>query len=395
MTRPADAEFEWIDDARALEGFVEFACQQDRYFVDTEFHRERTYFPQLALVQVAAGNRLALIDPLVVDPRGLRPLFAGPGTCVFHAAQQDLDVFTQVCGFIPARMVDTQVCAAFLGFSQPSLASLAQSFLGLTLPKGDRLSDWLRRPLSADQKRYAASDVAHLEELWLRLASELERRGRLEWALEACEELRRRPTGPAPVQDAWLRVKDVRTLRGKSRWVAREVARWREERAAAQDLPVRHVLSDIAVLGIAQRAPRNVEDLGQCRGVDSRHVRGKIANELLEAVRLGVEASKAGDLSFPAADSEEVDRSLRPAVTLVSAWVSELARLSELDASLLGTRRDIVELLAKTPGARLREGWRADIVGRDLEDLVEGRKGLTFVRDGAGSHLRLVTLQGP
>lgn len=390
MNPHAEIPYDWIDKAASLDEFVEFALTRECYYVDTEFHREKTYFPQLALVQIAAGDRIALIDPSATDSRALRPLFDGPGTCVLHAAQQDLDVFSQVCGFVPARILDTQLCAGFLGYTQPSLASLAQSILKVTLPKGDRLSDWLRRPLTADQKQYAAADVAYLERITTSIIGQLSEWGRLGWAEEACEELRTRPTGPNPPEDAWLRVKDVRTLKGRSRWVAKEVAKWREERAMEQDLPPRHVLSDIAVLGIAQKAPRSVDEMLQARGVDGRHVKGRHGADLLEAVRRGVEHSRDGDLAFPASDSEDLDKSLRPAVTLVSAWVTELARQSNLDAGLLGTRRDIVDLLSGAPDARLTHGWRADIVGRDIEDLVGGRKALTFVTGDGGRALRLV-----
>lgn len=388
--RDAAADHEWISDPSSLAEFVSFALEHDRYCVDTEFHREKTYVPQLALVQVEVGGRIALIDPLAVDAGGLEPLFNGPGTCVFHAAQQDLDVFTQVLGIIPARMIDTQICAGFIGYSQPSLASLMQSLVRVALPKGDRLSDWLRRPLSAEQRAYAAADVAHLGRITDLITDDLAARGRLEWALEACEELRTRPTGPVDPGDAWLRVKDVRTLRGRARWVAREVARWRELRAMDLDIPPRHVLSDIAVLGIAQKAPRGPEELLACRGVDGRHARGNQGHALLRAIADGVAASEGGELAFPVPDGEELDKTLRPAVTLVSAWVTELARQCEIDASLLGTRRDIVDLLAGGEDARMATGWRADIVGRDIADLVEGRKALTF-RPLAGERaLRLV-----
>lgn len=390
MIHPAEIRFDWIDDNHTLAEFVDFAVTRDRYFLDTEFHREKTYFPELALIQVAAGDRLVLIDPLSVDVGEMRPLFEGVGTCVMHAAQQDLDVLTQACGFIPARILDTQLCAGFLGFSQPSLATLAQAIVKVTLPKGDRLSDWLKRPLTQDQMKYAAADVAYLEDISDHLVEQLEERSRLTWALDACEELRIRPTGPNAPEDAWLRVKDVRTLKGRARWVAKEVARWREQRAMELDLPPRHVLSDIAILGVAQKAPRSPDDLLQTRGIDGRHTRGRHGAELLDAIRTGVERARDGDLHFPASDSDDLDKSLRPAVTLVSAWVTELARQSDLDATLLGTRRDIVELLAGAPEARLTVGWRAEIVGRDIKDLVEGRKALTFVPGGGGRGLRLV-----
>lgn len=390
MTDRPEITYDWIDSDKDLIDFTQEALSESHFYLDTEFHREKTYFPQLALVQIATSRRIVIIDPLMVDMKLLRPLFDGPGMCVLHAAQQDLDVMAQSCGYIPSRMLDTQLCAGFLGYSQPSLASLLQSYLKVIVPKGDRLTDWLRRPLTKDQLTYAASDVAYLAEMSSIIFNELEERGRMQWAIDACEELRVRPTGPNPPEDAWLRVKDVRTLKGRSRWVAQAIAEWRENRAMDLDLPPRHVLSDIAILGIAQKAPRTADDMLQSRGVDHRHVNGPQGRALLEAVQLGIENSGQGELSFPSHDGDDLDKSMRPAATLVSAWVTELARQSNLDAGLLGTRKDINDLLGGAPGARMSEGWRADIVGRDIEDLVAGRKALTFTKENGGNGLRLV-----
>lgn len=394
MTNRPEIRFEWIDSDKELTEFVQFATQHPAYYLDTEFHREKTYFPQLALIQIASGDRLAVIDPVVADARLLRPLFDSDSLCVLHAAQQDLDVMAQSLGCIPGKILDTQLCAGFLGYSQPSLASLLQGIVKVVVPKGDRLTDWLRRPLTNDQLTYAASDVAYLAELSSFIFSELENRGRMKWAIDACEELRTRPTGPNPPEDAWLRVKDVRTLKGRSRFVARAVAQWREERAMDLDLPPRHVLSDIAVLGVAQRAPRTADELLQSRGVDNRHVSGAQGRALLDAIARGVADSSEGDLYFPSSDTDDLEKSMRPAITLVSAWVTELARQSELDAGLLGTRKDIVDLLSKAPDARMGLGWRAEIVGRDIEDLVAGRKALTFT-GSQGSGLKLVDVTVP
>lgn len=390
MSPNSGPEWEWIDADADLSSFVEAATCVEEYYLDTEFHREKTYFPQLALVQIAAGDRLALIDPTACDARLLAPLLQGPGLCVIHAAQQDLDVMSQVLGFIPERIFDTQLAAGFVGQSTPSLSALVSGYLRVNLPKGDRLTDWLRRPLTRDQMRYAASDVVHLADLRQMISSELDALGRTAWAEEACEELRTRPSGPVDPGDAWLRVKDVRTLKGRSRWVAREVARWREERARHLDRPVRHVLSDIALLAVAQRVPSTIEELSHCRGVDAGFVRGSQGAALLEAVTRGADLSVRGELTFPLPEGDDVDKSLRSAVTLVSAWVTELARQCKLDPTLLATRRDIVDLLAQNSGARLSRGWRAEIVGRDIEDLVSGRKALTFTGSETGPGLRLV-----
>lgn len=384
---------EWVDSDGLLREFVGYAMGHREYFIDTEFHREKTYFPRLALIQIGVGERIALIDPVAVDTSLLRPLFESDSLAVFHAAQQDLDVMTQSMGFIPSRIFDTQLAAGFVGYSSPSLVNLAASLLRVTVPKGDRLTDWLRRPLTNDQRNYAASDVVHLPELMRLINEDLERRGRTQWSVEACEELRTRPVGPTDPDEAWLRVKDIRTVKGKSRWVAQSVARWREERAMSLDIPPRHVMSDIALLSVAQRCPRNAEELSSCRGIDGRLTHGNLADALLNSVRAGLAKAETGDLAFPAPEGEDLEKSMRPAVTLVGVWVAELARQSDLDPTLLGTRKDIVDLLAGAPGARLAEGWRADILGRDVELLIKGRMALTFRSEGSEMGLAMVPVE--
>lgn len=378
----------WIGDQAAFEAVVDTLIDQPRYALDTEFHRERTYYPKLALLQLAWPGDIVLVDPLALDMSSLRRLFAADSLAVLHAAQQDLDVLTHACGAVPARMFDTQLAAGFTGYSTPSLSSLLQSELSVTASKGDRLTDWLRRPLTADQQSYAASDVAHLLELHDRIVAKLERMGRLDWALEACEELRTRPTGAVDPEFAWLRLKDVRVLKARSRGVAQAVAAWRERRAAASDIPVRQVLPDLAILGIAQKHPTTQAELAQARGVDERHSRGTIGTEILAAVADGVRR----DVNVPTLDVDELDRSLRPAVTLVSAWVSEVARTQRIDTALLATRADLVALLRGDADARLASGWRAELIGDGIKRLVEGSAGLTF--DGRGG-LRLIDVGQP
>jgi ribonuclease D len=381
---------EWIDTDAALDDFVRFAVTHPAYYLDTEFHRERTYFPRIALVQIAVGDRLAIIDPLSVDISLLTPLLTSSSLAVLHAAQQDLDVLSHSCGAVPMRLFDTQLAAGFLGHSTPSLVSLLSTFLKTSLPKGDRLTDWLRRPLTEAQIIYAANDVVHLPDLENRIVSELEERGRTLWAVEACEELRTRPTGPGDPMNAWLRVKDVRGLRGQSRWVAQSLAKWRELRAQELDIPVRHVLSDIVIVSVSSRMPRTANELGHIRGLDDKLARGSVGTAILDAVADGIGRAD-GDLALPTSDGDDLEKSLRPAVTLISAWVNELARQQHIDPQLLATRSDIVDLLRNAPKARLMEGWRADIVGNDVEDLLHGRRALSFgPLDNGARGLRLV-----
>ncbi|MSY18724.1 MAG: hypothetical protein F2735_05250 [Actinobacteria bacterium] len=381
--RFAFVTYQWIATQNELLDLVDVLMAEPRYAFDTEFHRERTYYPKLALAQFAWPGGTALVDPLAVDVTALRPLLESDTQCVLHAAQQDLDVLTHSCGAVPKRLFDTQLAAGFIGYGTPSLASLLQGELKVTVPKGDRLTDWLRRPLTDDQKSYAASDVAHLLELQDRITAQLERTGRVSWAEAACEELRVKPGSGTDPDGAWLRLKDVRVLKPKARGVARSVAAWRERRAMSVDSPVRQILPDLAILGIAQKQPQSVEELAHARGIDERHWRGNLGREIIAAVIEGMQ----NEVHLPASDVEELDRNLRPAITLVSAWVSELARNEKIDTALLGTRGDIVALLRKDPDARLSIGWRAELLGDQVQRLVDGAAALTF--DGKGG-LRLI-----
>ena len=373
----------WIDDEDALDDVIDEILDEDRYAIDTEFHRERTYYPQLALVQLRWGTSTALVDPLAVDPRVLRPLFDADPLAVFHAAQQDLDVLWSAAGAIPARIFDTQIAAGFLGYSTPSLQTLAQSLLKVSLPKGDRLTDWLRRPLTRDQRDYAARDVEHLLEMHDRLADELGRLGRSEWVEASVADLVRRSSQEHDPDAAWLRLKDVRTLKGDARGVAQALAAWRERRAADDDVPVRRIMSDMALLGIAQRMPSSVEDLAHVRGIDDRLLRGANAREILDAVREG----RGRTVSRPERHGEELDARARAALTLMGSWVAEVARRERLDPVLLATRADLVDFANGGTAGRLASGWRAELVANDLRDILEGRAGVAV--DDRG-RLRLV-----
>lgn len=376
--------FEWVDSEKTLDDVIDSVLGGSRYAIDTEFHREKTYYPKLALVQIRWGTQTALIDPLAVDPRRLARLFSSEILAVFHAAQQDLEVLRHASLEAPRNIFDCQVAAGFVGFSTPSLATLVQAVKKTSLSKGDRLTDWLRRPLTDQQCAYAADDVVHLFDLHDELTRQLTELGRIDWVNDACAELASRPTGPQDPSDAWLRLKEVRALKGSARGVAQALAKWREERAMRSDLPPRRVMSDMALLGISQRVPKSVEELANTRGVDDRHLSAEYCKEIMTAVRDGAKNS----IVLPSTDNDDVDKFARPALTLITAWVGELARKHKIDATLLATRSDITAFLRKSPNARLREGWRATLIGDDLTRILNGEVGLSVDRDG---HLKLIS----
>jgi ribonuclease D len=377
---PAPSRFRWLADQRSFDAFAEASRQAPTYALDTEFHRERSYYAQLALLQLAAGDDIVVVDPLVVDIGGLRSLLDGPGLCLMHAASQDLEILERACGVVPRRLVDTQVAAGFVGLGSPGLGILLQRRLGVHLPKADRLTDWMRRPLSDEALTYAAADVAHLDALWLSLRDELDARGRLDWALDECDQLRERHGEQLDPDEAWWRIKEARRLKGRARGVAQSVAAWRERRARQLDRPVRHVLPDLALVAIAERPPRSRGDLSRVRGLDGRHLRNGAGDELMVAIKAGVELADA-ELHQPPRDG--VDGTFRPAVTLAAAWVSQLAHNAELDASLVATRADVEALVRGDGASRLLTGWRAEVAGEPVRRLLSGEAALAF--DGEGS----------
>ncbi len=374
-------DFRLVTDQVEFEALLDTLITEKRIAVDTEFHREKTYFPKVAMVQVAWTNGLVLIDPLEVDLRPMARLLESEVLVVMHAAGQDLEVFDRACGTVPVNLFDTQLAAGFIGLSSPSLASLHERELGLQLPKGDRLTDWLARPLTDSQLNYAASDVAYLLEIHDRLVRRLTDDGRLAWAEQECVEMLTRERGRRRPEDSWMRIKEARQLRGRSRDVVRSVAAWRERRAAEVDQPVRHVVPDLGVVAVAQRAPRTVDELRKVRGLDGRHYKGAVAEGLLDAVAM---ADGLPPLEVEASRRDN-GNDVRAAVTLVSAWVAQLSRDINLDPTLVGTRSDIEDLVRGAPDAKMTTGWRHQVVGGPVDDLLSGRAALAF--DGRGGLL--------
>src|ERR1700677_4583044 len=348
------------------------------YALDTEFHTERTYFPKLALIQVGWADKVALVDPLAVDPAPLAAVFAGPGVAVAHAAEQDVDVLETACGGVPAVVFDTQIVAGFLGLSTPSLGRLIDQMLGVSLPKADRLSDWLVRPISERQITYALNDVAYLLELRDVLTERLRALGRLEWALSECEQVLG-DRAPARIpEEAWWKLGDIRGMSRRSRGVAQEVAAWRERTAAETNRPRRMVLSDLGLLALSQRPPRTADELRATRGVDGRHLAQGRAAEIMRAVERGLDLPP-DQIRMP---SEGRDVPAPPAaVAGCSGVVRQIADDLDFDQGLLATRADIAQLLVGEP-SRLDTGWRRTIVGNPLRRLIAGEVAAAFDRRG-------------
>ena len=375
---PEDPGYRIVDTDEQLDEVVDQLLDTDRYAIDTEFHRERTYYPQLALIQIAWPGDLVLIDPIAVDPEPLAEVFRSTDVeAVLHACSQDLEVLELVAGAAPSRIFDTQIAAAFVGMRTPSLASLHDQLLGLKLPKANRLTDWLRRPLEPEQQAYAASDVAHLLEIQDLLIDQLEDNGRLAWADDECELARTKGLSVRKPEEAWLRIKEARSLGARARTAAQQLAAWRERSAQNRNIPVRHVLPDLAIVALAQKAPSDPADVGRTRGLERRGVSKRDAAEIVEVI------AEAKDMPPPPTQPRKANGGpdLRPAVTLIAAWMSQYADDMNLDPAMLGSRSDIEEFV-RSGESRLAHGWRHDLAGSAIRSLLAGDAAVAFDGDG-------------
>ena len=354
------------------------ARQASEYALDTEFHREQTYFPRLGLVQLAWVGRVVLVDPLVTSLEPLKALLDSRARAVMHAPDQDLEILRHLLGQVPTRLTDTQTAAGFCGLRSASLRDLLARFLEIDVAKGDRLTDWLRRPLKPEQLEYAAADVRHLVALWAALRTRLEALGRLKWCDEECELLRIRQSAERRHEEAWLRVRELRRLPRRSQPMAIAVAGWRERRAAQLDIPARYVLSDLALAAVVQAAPDSQTALCAVRGVDGRAMGGSTGAELLEVIR----QARRNPPQVPRKPRGPDRSHLQPVVALVSAWLSQVARDDDLDPALVATRADLTAFLEGEPGARLATGWRYERYGSRVEELMTGRAAVALESEG-------------
>ena len=375
------APLETIRDAAGVDAVVAEARAEGRAAIDLEFHWEKTYAPIACLAQVATARGVHLIDPIDGAPLGpVAELVADPDVeVVMHAPSADLTLLGMAFGTRPRRLTDMQIVAGFVGLGAgQGLATLLERVLGVKLDKGERYTDWSRRPLSAAQLEYGAADVAHLLELADELARRAEELGRTEWVAE--EHARRYGPDARLVPDpdsAWRRVKGGGRLGSRDRAVLVELAAWREREAARRDKPVAWVVPDRTLVEIAHRRPADRRALESERGLPDR-IRGADADGMLAAMRAG---EAAPPLTLPPPPSPELQHRLDVLAPLGAVLVAARAAAVDLAPSLLATRDEIAAFLlgalrGDVDGAALGSGWRRELAGNALMQLAEGRLAL-------------------
>ncbi len=331
--------------------------------LDTEFVRERTYYAQLCLVQVATGDRLMLVDPLALP--GLEPLIGlladRQRSKLLHAARQDLEVLLPLAGAVPTPLFDTQVAAAMLGFpSQVGYGDLVKEVLGIELPKGHARTDWARRPLSAEQMTYAANDVLHLPALARVLQARLEDAGRSHWVSEDLAAMADPALYSVIPAEAWKRLKGLERMTARELGRVQALAAWREQRAMDRDLPRGWVLADPAILELARQAPRKPADFAALASVPDKTA-ARFGRELIEVIAAAPAAEEAPPPGGgrPTPEESRVFKRLQQALAAIA---TELG----LQPEVLATRRDLAALQRHDESASVLHGWRREVVGEPL-----------------------------
>jgi ribonuclease D len=358
---------ELIDTDAALADLCRALDRAPALVLDTEFLRERTYRARLCLVQVAAADQLALIDPLALtDPAPLWALLGDTARGkVLHAARQDLEVFHDLSGQVPAPVFDTQVAAALLGFDdQIGYAALVQALLGVALDKTHTRTDWSARPLSAAQLQYAADDVRYLVPVHALLHERLAQRGRLAWAEAECARLTAPALYAADPDQAWRRLRGGGDLPPARQQVLRALAAWREREAQTRDRPRGWILRDEVLYELARRAPQTPQALTAIAGLEDG-ARRRCGEALLATIDQGLHAEPVAVWTH----QPPLERAQSELARRLMARVRELATAHEIAPALLATRRDIERLVRGTGPADLWSGWRAELLAPLLVEL--------------------------
>lgn len=377
-----------ISDTDALADFCDSLAGSAYITVDTEFMRERTYWSRLCLVQVASAKQAVAIDPLA-DGIDLAPLFevlAAPDvTKVFHAARQDLEIFYQLMGKLPAPVFDTQVAAMVCGFGdQVGYETLVAKLAKARLDKSSRFTDWSLRPLSQRQIDYALGDVIHLRTIYEKLKQRMGSDGRIAWLEEEMTELTTPATYEMDPREAYRRIKS----RGGSRFLAvlRELAAWRELKAKERDVPRGRVMRDEALAEIAHHVPTTSEALSRTRGLPHGFANGAQGAELLEAVARGL-AVPEEDCPQPL-ERRDAGRGTAAIAELLKVVLKMKCDEHDVAQKLVASAADVEAIAAQGGEAAVHalSGWRRTVFGDDALKVRDGRLAVTV----DGRRLKLI-----
>lgn len=362
----------YVDTPEALRALIHSLRGSSWLALDTEFIREKTFRPQLCLVQVSNGDVTACVDPLAIkDLTPLLDLIYDPSiTKVMHAARQDLEIFLDLRGELPHPVFDTQLAATVLGYGdQVGYGALVRQVLGVDLDKAQTRTDWLQRPLSPEQIEYAADDVRHLGPLYQHILSQLKAKGRLDWLSEDFAILVDPRTYRTPPEEAWLRIKGIGKLKGVQLAVLRALTAWREQQAMAQDKPRRWILKDEQLIELARQMPDTLARLGRMRGLEASVI-NRHGSQLTELI---ADARHLPPQDWPVLDlAERLTPSQEAVVDLLAGVVRQLGADQDVSPAAIASRRDLERVLLGEADVPVLHGWRGVLAGETLRAIIAG-----------------------
>ena len=374
-------QYLFIDSEDALQKFCGEVENSAWLAVDTEFEREKTFFPELCLVQVANETTTGIIDPLAMDNLDCLYdlLFRESITKVFHSARQDLEIFFNLHGRVPQPLFDTQLAAPLLGYDdQIGYANLVAQVLGVNLSKAHTRTNWKRRPLQTAQLQYAADDVIYLGEIYTQLLQQLESRGRLSWLEDDFNKLSDPQLYLPDVDKVWTRHRGAKKLRGAKLCALQHLCAWREQRARSQNLPRSWFMKDDLLLNIAQLQPRTESELKDIKGISERLVR-KHKDEILRVLNEAQE--REPQKPEQEAQRKPLNNKEEAKVDVLYGIVRMIADENHLHPNTLAPRREIEKLVREDPQSLLLKGWRAQMIGESLSEFLAGKSTLQFTQD--------------
>lgn len=380
-----------ITDTKTLEAFCDRLANETFVTVDTEFMREKTYWPILCLVQLGGKEEASCVDVLA-DGIDLTPLFdlmANEKVLkVFHAARQDVEIFVKLTGKTPMPMFDTQVAAMVCGFGESvGYETLVNTICKKNLDKGSRFTDWSKRPLTPRQITYALGDVTHLRDIYEKLMRTLESNNRAGWLEEEMTALTSESTYIVDPDLAWKRLK-ARTKSTKVLAVLREVAAWREREAQRKDMPRNRVIRDDALIEIAHHTPTDAQALERVRGMNKSIAQGRYGSEILAAIKIALEMSPADYPKPPA--KKDLPKGLGPVVDLMKVLLKFKCEHNDVAQKLVANAADLEQLAAygKEAAVPCLKGWRRKLFGDDAIKLKEGNLALAV----RGKNIKVIDL---
>lgn len=368
-----DRKLSYIDSNKEFDDFIKRASKSEVIAIDTEFLREKTYYPNLCLLQFATESEVAIVDPFAVDDiSALAALLEDDRVKkLFHAATQDLEILNHEVGVVPKNVFDVQIAAALLGSThQAGLGSLVSSYLGISIKKSDSFTDWTRRPLADSQLQYAAEDVVYLPGLYREMTKRLASKGRLKWLEGEFEKLTDPRNFEEHPHERFRRLKRGNQLSRRQMAAARDLAAWREVEAMDRDLPRKWILTDEQIVEACKREAKTLDDLFMVRGL-KQSLSMRDARRIVELIKKAVSSPESTWPKPEVPQSSEVN--VDSAVDLMEALMRVRAKENSIAMHLIASRSDL-SLVARghLDEAEVMRGWRYEVVGKDLLDLLNG-----------------------